>query len=160
MNKAMRLLILLITIIASSCSSQSANSDDWLPNIELPEKDFNSMVEIENFPDPPKYYKVGDTLAFIVRNRTSSNIVFENDFNVKIFKRINGRWEPVENKMSYPEGNEILRDGKKYPPGLTLFVVPIMEGINEETTVRIAIIGEAESKSEKVGAYIDVQYVP
>lgn len=160
MNKAMRLLILLITILASSCSSPPANSDDWLPNMEVPEKDFNTVVEIENFSDPPRYYKSGDMLAFVVRNRTSDNIVFENDFNVKIFKRINGGWEPVENKIIYPEGDEILRDEKTYHSVLTLFVVPIMEGITEETTVRIAIIGEVEGKSEKVGAYIDVQYLP
>lgn len=154
------LLLFIGFMITTSCTASSGQDGDLFPGINVPEKNINSKIVLQNFPGEPQSYKVGDSLAFGIINQSVYNITFHNDFDVKIFIKQDEVWEPINNKVEYPEGERILPTKKIDPTGLVLFVLPDLGEIKSSTIVRIVVIGQVKDKSEQVGAYIDVHYAP
>lgn len=147
-------------LILTSCTAPNGQNGNLLPGIDLSEKTFNSKIVLENFPGEPSSYKVGDSLAFALLNRSSHAITFHNDFDVKIFKKLDTEWEPIDNNVDYPEGDRILPTRKIDPTGLVVFAIPDVGEIKAPTIVRIVVVGQVKDESEQVAAYIDVQYSP
>ena len=143
-----------------ACTINGKKGDEKLPGIDIPITKLNKKIELEAVPGMPPTNQNGEMLAFLIRNHTSNMVIFTSDFDVKIFKWHDSVWEPITNKMGYPEGDRILTPTNTDPTGLALFVLPDIGEIDELTTVRIVIIGKVKDKSEQVGAYIDVKYAP
>jgi len=161
MNKRVAYVLILICIFAiSGCMSKSEKEEEKLPEIDIPLTEFNTKVWLEAIPGMPRVHKKGESLVFLVRNRSTNSIIFTQDFGVKIFLKQDATWKPIGNNWGYPEGENILLPSDIDPTGLGLSVFPDIGEIDELTSVRIAIIGQVKDRSEQVGAYVDVQYIP
>jgi hypothetical protein len=156
------LLILIVIFMTSTCSSKRGESNvDELPDIDIPISNFNSQIVLEINPGLPQEHKNGDILVYIIRNRSSNPIIFEQDFGVKIFKKEGAVWKSVKNKWGYPEGENYLPTNSESRTGLGFSLMPDLEGITDVTYVRIVIIGHVKDKpSEQVGAFSDVLFSP
>lgn len=154
-------MICVIGILTiTSCSLAEEQNNFVLPDVDIPGNNFNTKIVLQNFPEVPSTYIAGDYLAFGVINHSTDYIVFNNDFGIKLFKETGDSWEQIENDWEYQKGDLVLAPKRIDPTGLVLFVLPDLGDIDKLTIVRVVIIGEVEGKSEKVGAYIDVQYLP
>lgn len=161
MRNRVYLLLMLTALIIVSCSNMSEQGVKKLPGIDIPVSKMNREITMEADPGMLQVHKNGEILGFLIRNRTANTISFSQNFGVKIFKKQGADWESVEDKMGYPEGENILPTNTTDPTGLAFFVLPDLEDIDESTNVRIVIIGHITNKpTEQVGAYIDILYEP
>lgn len=161
MRNRIYLLLIFGALVIVSCSSKSEKDVEKLPGIDVPINAMNLKIVLEPDPGMPRVHKNGETLGFLIRNRSFNRISFDQDFGIKIFKKQGTTWKSVENKWRYPEGENILPTTAEDPTGLALFVFPAVEGLQESTDVRIVIVGQTKDKpTEQVGAYIDVLYKP
>ena len=154
-------LLIIGALIIVSCSLKSEQDVEKLPGIDIPVSEMNLKIALEPDPGMPRVHKNGEPLGFLIRNRSSSTISFDQDFGIMIFKKRGSAWEPVENKWGYPEGENILPPAAEDPTGLGLFVFPDIGVIDETTDVRIVVVGHQKDRpTEQVDAYYDVQYEP
>jgi hypothetical protein len=155
------LLLIIGAFIIVSCSLKSEQDVEKLPGIDIPINEMNLKIALEPDPGMPQVHKNGETLGFLIRNRSSSTISFDQDFGIVIFKKQEGAWEPVENKWGYPEGENILPPAEEDPTGLGLFVFPDVGIIEQVINIRIVVVGHQKDRpTEQVAAYYDVQYEP
>lgn len=160
-NVIVSMLLIIVVFAVSSCAGNSTKDAEKMPGIDIPISEMNSKIRLEPYPGMPSVHKSGSSLTFVIRNHSSNAISFEPDFGINIFQQQGTTWEPVENKWSYPEENNILLTSKKNPIGLFMFAYPGMDDVKEVTTVRIVIIGHiVDRPDEQVGAYYDVKYEP
>lgn len=161
MRNRVYMLLMLAALIIVSCSNMSEQDVKKLPGIDILVSSMNTEITMEPDPGMLQVHKEGEILGFLIRNRTANTISFSQNFGVKIFKKHGAVWEQVEDKMGYPEGENILPTNTTDPTGLALFVYPDLEDIKDFTDVRIVVVGHLQDKpSEQVGAYIDVRYEP
>lgn len=158
MKKKYRFVILaFLLILVCGCS----NNEDYMPDIDLPLSQMNKEIELIPNPGGGLIAKNDDYYDFQVRNLDEHIIIFPEDYGVKLYLKKENKWQTIENKLAYSEGDKILPLSNEFPPGLILPIIPYIIDMDREETIRIVLIGHFEdSPDQSVGAYYDFTLHP
>ena len=109
-------------------------------------------------------YKTGDAIYLTLRNNSTYEIIFPNDYNIRIFSWRSNEWEEMLEipATRLPQGNFTLSPKINSATGKNLFVVPALPDHTQRYELRIYVFGEAKKDDLvlKVGAYADVALSP
>jgi hypothetical protein len=158
-------IIFWVTMSITGCSTQTEINSIDLPGISIPENQMNTKINLYAPPESNTFDQ-GDEVAVVVENLTESQIIFPEDYGIKIFtfSKSEKKWLLVENGMGYPEGETVLLPKKQQLFGGILIVFyPIIDDSDQLTTIRVVVVGtiqDSKMDSENVGAYIDITLNP
>jgi len=97
-----------------------------------------------------------------LRLHSSNEIAFPNDYNLKIFERINGVWIEIPEipATRFPTGDVVLSPTTKLRE--STFVDPDLKDHTRRYQLRIYVIGDMNTEEgiKNVAAYVDIELHP
>jgi hypothetical protein len=159
---------LILMIIISSCIKVAPDSSG-VPGVpQYLQGAITENGEIIELDAPKGWnnFKIGDFVGLMVRNVSEKDLVFPNDFNVKIFTKENDSYIEISNKTAYPSSEEVVLEPNPEFDAFkihTLIVYPDIAVSDSTAYLRIFISGvlmENGKSSETVATYIDVTLYP
>jgi len=140
--------LFFLSACASTKLESPVNFDDAYINQQIKvfaPKEFNS-------------FRTTDDIGLEVQYNSNNEIVFPNDYNVRIFKKSNNQWKELQEKpiLRLPE-DDIVFSAKT--DGLRIFTVePDLGDYTRDCKLRFYIFGDmkADDRIKKVSAYVDV----
>ncbi|MCP4143095.1 MAG: hypothetical protein GY755_22885 [Chloroflexi bacterium] len=159
MQKTRHILIHLITImLLTSLSSCSSTVE---PPLEFEEGNLNNQVRLFVSPQG-NTFKSTDPIALGMMFKTDTDIVFPNNYNLRLFIRDKESWREISEKPvnRYPIGEFVFFPATS-PQVLSFFVEPEVVTA-QKYWVRIYVSGEMieNGVSKTVASYIDIEMRP
>ena len=161
MKKTSIALITLFTLlILTSCGITTEQPSNDMPDMGVKAQNWNSSITLVDDPILSNSYKNGDVLELSVENLSDTQVVFPDDFGIKIITWDGQRWTSIPNNFYYTFP-KVLPTKDSYPLGLIVDALPYVVNLSAPITIRIVIIGHAEgNEEESLGAYLDVPLKP
>ena len=142
-------LAILSTLIFISCDNRQINH----PNeIEKDSLDDNVVVTA---PQVWNTFEAGKPVSLEILNNTESVIIFDQDFEKKIYLLENNEFLELENKISVINGQERI-----LYPNETAGTVLRVDTNNRSMAIRVYILGRKIDTGETVSSYIDLHLFP
>ncbi len=157
LNTKKIIFTLIICLVFSSCSTKEENlvevNSDYINN--------QILIRIAGFANT---FKTVDPIFLELKYNTSNEIVFPNNYNLRLFYQEKDKWIEIKEKPTqrYPEGDIIFSPKISMPIVESVVVFPDLPDLNEEYTLRIYVIGEMNIKERKelVAAYTEIKLSP
>lgn len=147
------IIFIFLMILCFGCSGKNES----LPDIDIPLSEMNHDIELVPDPGGSTIPKNDDFYGFQVRNLSDQVIVFQGDYGIKLYIKKEGKWEKIENRLHYPDGEVILPLTKDFPLGQYVTIIPYILDLNQKVTLRTVVIGHLENKpNQSIGAYTDI----
>jgi hypothetical protein len=106
--------------------------------------------------------KTEDPIFLDLLSQSSNKIVFPNNYNLRIFAKINEGWREIKAipTVRFPKGDIILSPSIKTVESFAVF--PDLVDYNQRYQLRIYVIGDMETNEDikEVAAYIDITLNP
>jgi hypothetical protein len=139
-----------------SCSGSNSNSP-----IDIEESYVNQQILL-SAPEFFNTYKTIDAIYLELRSNSNNEIVFPNDYNLRIFEGKNGDWIELSEipTTRLPEGDVVFSPNKKLRE--TTFVDPALTDYTRRYQLRIYVIGDMKTEEgiKPVAAYLDIELHP
>lgn len=156
-----KIISIFAFIFLASCNSFVPKEKELMPDINTPVDQMNIEFRLFSEVNLKNTFTNGDDIGLRLRNISDKTIVFTYDYNIKMFLRDNDQWKLIENQLEYPRRNPILYPEKEYKPGLFIGMIPYIQDMKENTTIRIVVVGSVKDHpDEEVAAYLDVVLKP
>jgi len=159
-------LIIILTAVLSSCSSQT-NSAEPTP---IPTPDIGTDVQVGKYlevtaPNGWNSFKTNEPISLEIRNISKNQITSGPDLGARIFVRTEKEWIEVINKENYQHELLVLEPTENYDPLKTVatFILPDLPDYSVKTYIRIYVVGnlmENGNETTEVGSYIDLELKP
>jgi len=161
MKRTLLLLFVLFTVLELiSCSKDIKRSANNMPDMGVQEKNWNTSIRLVDDPVLSNSYKNGDVLMLRVENISETQIIFPNDFGIKLITWNGQNWANINNNFYYTF-QPVLPTKKSFPLGLILNALPYIPDLSSALKIRIVIVGHSENNDkELLGAYLDVMINP
>lgn len=109
-------------------------------------------------------FKTGDRISLELKYNSYNEIVFPNNFNLKIFERANETWVEIPEKpiTRLPTGDVVFSPNKEMPAVYVIYLSPDLKNINTNYQLRIYVIGNMKTNEgiKEVAAYTDIELHP
>lgn len=152
---------LIITVVfLTSCTATNHKATDSLgiENFDTANKD----IKILEIPGQPEVNSNSFPIPLQIINLSDSDIVFPNDYNLKVVtKDEKGEWSEIPNCSQYA-GDQIILPAVEGPQlGEVFVILPCMKEIKEVIKFRVGVSGiKQDAKNETVSAFIDLELGP
>jgi len=157
------LFIILLILFYQLLSLISCSSLEHDPPIGI-EKDFINQQILLRAPSFSNTFSTIDPINLELKYNTSNEIIFPNNYNLKLFTQVNEGWIEIQEKptVRLPSGNIIFSPTKDMPAVEDIFVSPELLDISQQYELRIYIIGDMKVDGDvvRVAAYTDVTLHP
>jgi hypothetical protein len=147
-------LLILFQVFLVSCSSSDDN-----PPLSFENKYINQQILLRA-PDYSNTFSITDPISLELKYNSTNEIVFPNNYNLKIFEKTADGWVEVKEKPTerYPP-DDIVLSPTKYMPAVQ--VVPLFPDLLNpfvKHELRIYVIGNMKTGDgiKEVAAYTDV----
>jgi hypothetical protein len=148
--------ILACLFFLLSCSSPK---DNVQTDIEHEYINQQILLKAPNFGNT---FKTEDPIFLDILSQSSNEIVFPNNYNLKIFAKTNEGWIEIKEipTTRFPEGDTILSPTAQIRESFA--VTPDLVDYSKRYQLRIYVIGDMETNEgiKKVAAYIDLTLNP
>jgi hypothetical protein len=139
-----------------SCSSFADNSP-----VDI-EKSYVNRQILLRAPDLSNTFGTKDPIYLELESNSNNEIVFPNNYNLRIFERSDGDWIPISEipTRRLPEGDMVFSPMKKGRE--TTYVDPDLKDFARKYQLRIYVIGDMKTDEgiKQVAAYVDVELHP
>lgn len=164
------LLILIVSLFIISCSANINNM-----KLTQNEKDFYKMfpdvifgqdITLELDTDLKMEIPPNTPIDLLIKNLTNSEIEITLNQDVYSFANVNGKWELLENFVTYAKKPAIIDLAPYSSLGWirSISIDPIISTPTQINFIRVAVVGEIlkedSSVDEKVGTYLDIPILP
>lgn len=148
--------ILIWQVLLASCSG----SDDNSP-VDIGEDYVNQQILL-SAPDFFNTFNTEDSIYIELRSYSKNEIIFPNDYNLRIFERNNGDWIEIYEipTTRSPAGDVILSLATRTRQ--TTYVTPDLADRTRRYQLRIYVIGDMKTDEgiKQVAAYVDLELRP
>ncbi len=149
--------VLVCQFLLASCS----NPDDK-PPINIEKSYVNQQIALGAPGGLFNTFNATDPIYLEIQLSSKNEIVFPNNYNLKIFERKAGDWIEIFEKPTtrLPAGDVVLSTNAKFKE--TTFVTPVLTDYTRRYQLRIYVIGEMKTDEgiKQVAAYIDLELHP
>jgi hypothetical protein len=146
--------LLLLLLVLISCST--TNADHPIP---IEEGLLNNQILIRA-PGYSNSFKTTEPLNLELKYYSNNEIVFQNNYNLRIFQFISSKWIEIKEKPTerFPIGEVIFSPNKYMPAVEVVTLFPDLPDFNKEYQLRIYVTGVMKTNVENkdVSAYVDV----
>ncbi len=148
-------ILILVAIFLSSCTTLP-------PPLSFDETYLNNQVILHALKQE-NTFRTKDTLLIRMTFNTKTDIVFPNNYNLRLFIEENDEWHEIyeQPRTRLPEGNFVFSPFTSHQfPGF--YVAPALPDFDKKHLVRIYISGEMENEknTKTVTSFIDVLLFP
>jgi hypothetical protein len=109
-------------------------------------------------------FKTSDPINLELKYNSYDEIVFPNNYNLKIFERTNGTWAEIVEKpiTRLPAGDVVFSPTKEMPAVYVIYLSPDLKNINTNYQLRIYVFGNMKTNEgiQEVAAYTDIELHP
>lgn len=152
------LVATMLIIFLTACENSAENN---LPGIDIPMSEMNKAFVVEDPPEMANSHKNNEPLALGLINKSANRIILPDNYGIKIFKKDDQNWIPIENNLQYSSGDITLLTFKESPLGLLPVAMPLILGMTLPVTIRVVFVGHYDDSGAKnVGAYIELTLFP
>jgi hypothetical protein len=151
------LSVTLILIFFSGCSAAPPP-----PPLNFKDDALNNQIMLSALPEHNSF-QTGQTLFINIAFNTQNQIVFPNNYNLRLFIEDGEEWREIQEqpRIRLPEGDFVFSPLTSHRfPGF--YVKPILPDLRSKYKLRIYISGEMESDNgaETVASFIDISLRP
>ena len=161
MKKNIRIFLAFAIVFLISILINSRNQNE-LREFGFSNKEMNKALRIYAPPELNSFDSGSLVLLFAV-NTSDEPVVFQKDYETKVFRKIGKSWELIQNKMGYPEGDvTALPKDQQFAGGIFIGVVPFVRE-DEFADLRIFLTGTkigSDVQEEEVSANIEITLHP
>ncbi len=150
--------ILIGLFLLTSCASSERP-----PTINVDSKYINQQILLR----APKYantYKTKDVITLELKYNSNNEIIFPNNYNLRIFEETINGWTEIKERPTerIPSGDVVFSPEKYMPAVEIVFLHPELPNPNEESFLRIYVIGKMKEGDEiiDVAAYTTIVLSP
>jgi hypothetical protein len=151
--------ILILQMLLMGCSRTEVKP----PEINVDKENVNQQILLRA-PKNFNTFKTTDDINLELKYNTQYEIVFPNDYNLKMFLQTDDHWVEIHEipTIRLPEGNIVLSPNALMPAVENIFVSPDLPDYNLKYYLRVYVIGTMNINDEdiKVAAYADVTLHP
>jgi hypothetical protein len=155
-----RLPVLMVTILLLISCVRSI--DKMPPPLEFEGDHLNNEVTLHALAQENSF-KTTDILVLRLTFRTDTDIVFPNDYSLRLFVRDKDSWKEINEKPveRLPEGDFIFSPDTSHQLPV-IFVEPNIENTGQKYSMRIYVSGNMikNGTSETVASYLDIELRP
>jgi hypothetical protein len=156
-NKLKVFYFIILAISLTACSA--AESADPI----ITDPDYTNQ-QIKFFSLNNNTYKTSDILSVEIWNMSENQIIFPNNYNIRIFEKTNKGWTELAEKptIRLPEGDSMLNPQNENSSLQIINVFPDLPDLHQTYNLRIYVFGQMSEKNKKieVAAYTDVILKP
>lgn len=152
-------MILLFCFAITSCSPQEVS-----PPVHIDSEYLNNQIKLRvaNYSNT---FKTSNSIHLEMKYNTNREIVFPNNYNIRLFYRLDSKWIEVSEKTTerYPKGDIVFSPTAYAPPVEVVVVFPDLPEKFKEYDLRIYVMGDMKSDNDgiaKVAAYVDITLLP
>jgi len=148
--------IVMFLAFLSSCGSGKFESPVDFDNAYM-----NNQIKIFA-PQEFNSFSITDAIIFEVEYHSNSEIIFPNNYNVKIFKQSNNQWGELKEKPALRLSEDDIVFSAT-TDGIQIFAVePDLDDYTRDSKLRFYIFGDMKTDEgiTKVSAYVDVVLHP
>jgi hypothetical protein len=138
--------VLLTFVLVVGCANTDNRNDlQDFPDIGIPVKNPNQVLKI-TIVEGISSLKNNNRIIFLVENLSQSIISIEPGKDVKIFKKLDSGWEPVQNMIDYNQAVwPVMPKGGEIPNVYPIDVYPGLKDISDPMILRIVVIGKSDN---------------
>jgi hypothetical protein len=127
--------------------------------IEFDEDFLNQQITLKA-PGFANTFSSGEDIYIEITNNSSTDVVFPNDYNIRIFSFSDNKWGEISevSTMRLPEGNLTLSPNNNSLTIHNTFVAPNLLDLNRQYKLRIYVFGNIDTT--QVSAFTDVVLHP
>ena len=152
------IVILLCQVLIISCSDSVS-----VPSIDIEKKYINRQILLRA-PTFSNSFSTLDPINLELKYNTDSEIVFPNNYNLKIFMQTGQGWVEIKEKpiVRLPSGDVVFSPSKQMPAVEDIFFSPQLPSNNQKYQLRIYVIGNMTKNGERinVAAFTDIVLHP
>ena len=109
-------------------------------------------------------FKTEDQISLELKYNSSDEIVFPNNYNLRIFERTSDTWVEIKERPRerYPLGDVVFSATKYMPPVQVIFLMPDLTSLGQKHQLRIYVFGNMKIGDDivKAAAFTDVTLSP
>ena len=160
MKKFIAIAIFLLCLGLAIYYFQKADAPK--PPIQFESAYLNQQIRLA----APKHlssYKTGDLVALLLLYNTKNQIVFPNNFNLRIFIRENDQWlEIKESPTERSPENIVLSPETPLSYGQMVAFFPALDDLTKTYQMRVYVFGDMTTVDgvKRVGAFVDFVLTP
>lgn len=151
-------LILICQGFLISCSRFESS-----PPISIDDGFINQQILLRA-PDFSNSFKTTNPIILELKYNSNNEIVFPNNYNLRIFQRTDSEWIEIYEKPieRLPAGNVVFSPTKEMPAVEVIFLSPDLQKPGSKHQLRIYVIGDMKTNEgvKEVAAYTDVMLYP
>ena len=151
-------LFLLLLSLLVSCTPSGKS-----PPILLEDKYVNQQILVRA-PNYSNTYNVGDSISLELKYNSKYEIVFPNDYNLRIFEDTGDGWVEIKQKPTQriPSGDIVLFPTAELPAVQIVILFPDLPDLQRKYLLRIYVIGQMKIDGDlvKVAAYTQIALHP
>jgi hypothetical protein len=160
-------ILFVLVLIFAACSSSGIENIDVMPDLEIgiPLTKNGEILEVTS-PMGWNSYKTENPVTLMINNVSNKKITLKNDYGIKIFTLIKGKWEAINNQMVYINTEDVLLDAYHDGDPVAVQSIMLLPEISsaEDAYLRIFIVGkftkDNDDTYEQFSTYIDVKLSP
>lgn len=150
---------MITVLLLISCARLN---DKMPPPLEFQDDYLNNQVILHAFPQLNSF-KTTDILVLSLTFRTDTDIVFPNNYNLRLFVRDKESWKEINEKpmVRLPEGEFIFSPVTSNQMSV-IYVDPNIENTEQKYLLRIYVSGKMIENgiSKTVASYLDIELRP
>jgi hypothetical protein len=160
MKKSTIFITIMLTalFVVTACSTPTP-----MPPITFDEENLNSQILLRRDPSFSSN-KTTDPIAVELKYSSENEIVFPNNYNIRIFEFVGDSWKEYKEQptVRLPEGDVVFSPDKLLPAVTTIYIHPDLPNPNRTYKLRIYVSGQMKVNDVEVevGAYTDVFLQP
>jgi len=150
--------LLIFCFLLLSCARTESE-----PPVDIKDGYINQQIQLL-VPAQFNSYKTTSPVVLEVQYYSNNDIVFPNNYNVRIFKQTNNGWVEIQEQpiLRLPE-EDIVFSAERETDAVRLFTVYLeLDEYDQSSKLRFYIIGDmkVEKEIQQVAAYVDVTLNP
>jgi hypothetical protein len=151
-------LTMLFGSVLVACSTKESH-----PPIEIDKDYLNQQITLKA-PSFSNTFRTAEAISIDITNKSPYEIVFPNDYNIKIFSYSDNEWVKIPEipTTRLPAGDFVLAPNSNMLTIETTFVNPDLPDLKRKYNLRIYVFGDMKAKGEsiEVAAFTDVTLRP
>jgi hypothetical protein len=133
------------------------------PPIDI-EKEYLNQQILLRAPNFSNSFNTLDRISLELKYNSNREIVFPNNFNLKMFIQTNEGWMEINERpiVRLPPGDVVFSPSKMMPAVQVIYFSPELPSSNQKYKLRIYVIGSMKEMGEsiKVAAFTDIELHP
>lgn len=151
-------LLLLFQVLIVACSGVDGN-----PPLSFDDGYVNQQILLMA-PNYANTFRTVDPISLELKHNSIHEIVFQNNYNLKIYEWIDESWVEIKDKSNaqYPSGDIIFSPAELMPVVQVIVVSPDLEDLSSKHQLRVYVSGDMKTGEgiQKVAAFVDITLNP